>query len=1198
MVGLDRDVAMHHNILPFWDQLDQMTTMRYLYGRCTLLFWMGYRPFAGLDSAPVGPPEQPTQPFSHGPTEPEVSSHETVKSQYLVHETTSYSAPGPSQERIQAPFDTQPEILSVPGGLDPKKEHVMQKGAKARDDHGLKRPLIKMKKGVETMARAVEMLTPYLSSLARKRWRLAFHILSTARALLFTARKVVAENKSELLSNFSRSQSYYTAVDIEPECFSSISKPILAKLVRLRDAEQLRKLDGVEGLLSVLKADAEKGILGDVASRRKHFGTNTYKKPQINLSQILLKNLKDPNMIIVLLYAVISLGFGIKKHGLKGCLDGSIILVAVFLAIILSACCWWWHKQQIYELCRPIESVLIPVIRNGKDMRILLSEVLVGDVIRLKAGDQVPADGIYIDQQSLQIDESTITRKNDIVEVNNSCNLFLLSGSKVLRGNGRMLVTAVGMNTALAEIISPTCFNHDHKSLLQKKLHKLTSHIAKVGLGASSLVLLVLLVRYFTGNMRNNGRKFFVGGKTSIQDVWKDFIGILATPVALASAAIPEGLALACALAIAYSTKKMVADQAVVRSLSACEAIASATVICTSKEGILTENSLQVTQFWLGEEYIGRDSFSSFAPEILDLLHEGMALNTTKIPPGSSFEHIEDLVQNAILAWGIKSMKMDVEQLKNSCTIVPAESFNSEYQGRILIRRNADSRVHMHHKGTPEAILAMCSRYYKKTGDIQDINDDARAALQRTITKMKMDGLHCVGFAYRSVTAEHQIDHEGHFHPNLKEDDSILLAFIGLKAPCRKQARKAVMDCQDAGVNIKIFTKDDIHTARASAIDCGIIDHNHEISTGEVLEGTQFQEYAEDERLERVEKICVIARASTLDKLLMVRCLQKKGHVVAVTEDREGDAEVLREANVRLSLGNQGTDTERDNSDTVTTDDNFASIARVLNWGRTTYDKVQIFTQYQLTATIASLVIDFVTAISASKPQNINIVTVISAGNVPYATLQVLWVKLIVGTLAALALTIDRPGTKLMQQPPTNQNEPFITNTMWKNIVGQALYLISVLLTIQYQLSDKEKDTMIFNIFVLCQLFNIFNLRKYEGNLLSELRTKSFFWVIVGMIVIIQVAMVEMFEKFASTEKLNWEQWKMCIGIAALSWPEGETDTMQLVSLQDQYTPVSFFTRLVHTLWQLVKIIRNLHNVKGNLDNNLNSVPQNIELRK
>lgn len=989
-------------------------------------------------------------------------------------------------------------------------------------------------------------LTPTLTSPARKRWHWAFKLLCTARAVLSTARKIVAENKSELLRKFSRSRSY-TTVDIEPECFSSINKPILAKFVRLRDVKQLGQLGGVEDLLSVLKVDAEKGILGDVkdiASRRKHFGTNTFKKPSINLVQILLKSLKDPNIIIVLLYAVLSLGFGIKRHGLKGCLDGGIILVALFLVISLSAFCNYWHKQQHYELCRPIETVPILAIRDGKDTRISLSETVVGDVICLKDGDQVPADGIYIGEQSLQIDESTITRRNDIVEVNSSSsNLFLLSGSKVLRGHGRMLVTAVGMNTALAEIISPTCFNHDHKSPLQKKLHKLTSHIANVGLAVSFLVLLVLLVRYFTGNMRNNGIKLFIGGKTSIQDVWKAFLGILATPVAIASGAIPEGLMLACALAIAYSTKKMIADQALSRSLSACEAMASATVICTNKEGVLTENSLQVSQFWLGQENIGTGTFFSFKPEILHLLHEGMALNTTKVPPGSSFEHIEDQIQDAILAWGIKSKNMDVRQLRSSCTVVHAESFNSEYQGRVLIRRNADSRIHMHHKGTPEAILAMCSRYYQKTGDIKDINDDARAALQQMIIRMKMDGLHCVSFAYRSVTAEHQIDHEGHFHPKLKEDDSILLAFVGLKAPCRDRSRKAVMDCQYAGVNIKIITKDDIHTARASAIDCGIIDPNHDISTGEVIEGTTFQEYAEDERLEKVENIRVMARASTLDKLLMVRCLQKKGHIVAVTGYRVGDAEALREANVGLSLGNRGTDTARDSSDIVIMDDNFASIARVLSWGRTTYNNVQIFTQYQLTATIASLVIDFVTTISASEPVTINIVTVISAGNIPYAMLQVLWVKLMVGTLAALALTIDGPGTKLMQQPPTDQNEPFITNIMWKNIVGQALYLISVLLTIRftgesgYQLSDKEKDTMIFNIFVLYQLFNIFNLRKYEGDLLRELKTKRLFWGIVGLIIIIQVAMVEMLKKFACTERLNWQQWKVCIGIAVLSLP-------------------------------------------------------------
>ncbi|TMW86136.1 hypothetical protein EJD97_021902 [Solanum chilense] len=984
-------------------------------------------------------------------------------------------------------------------------------------------------------------LTPILTSPARKKWHWAYKIVYSARALLYTAKKIVAENKPDISSNYSRSRSY-TAVDIEPGCFSKINRQVLANVVRERDVEPF---GGVERVLLLLKADADKGVLGDaedITSRRKHLGTSTFKKPSVNLLQILLKSLKDPNIIVVLLYAVLSLGFGVKRHGVKGCLDGGIILISLFLAISLSAFCNYWHKQQLYQLCRPIETVPILVIRDGKDTRIALSEAVVGDVIRLKAGDQVPADGICISDQTLHVDESTITRKNNLVEVNSSTNRFLLSGSKVLRGNGRMLVTAVGMDTALAEIISPACVNHDHKSRLQKKLHKLTSCIAKVGLAVSFLVFLVLLVRYFTGKMRNDGRKLFIGGKTSVQDVWKAFLGILATPVAIASGAIPEGLTLACALTIAYSTKKMIADQALVRSLSACEAMASATVICTNKEGVLTENTLQVRQFWLREEYIGSCAFPSFAPEILDLLHEAMALNTTKISPGSSVEHIEDQIQNAILAWGIKSMNMNVQQLKERCTLVHAESFNSEYQGRVLIRRNADSRVHVHHKGTPEEILAMCSRYYEKTGDVKDISDDTRALLQERITQMKMDGLHCVGFAYRSVTAEHQIDHEGNFHPKLKEDDSILLAFVGLKAPCREHARKAVEDCQDAGVNIKIITKDDIHTATASAVDCGIIDH-HNTSTGEVIEGTTFQEYTEDERLEKVDNIRVIARASTLDKLLMVRCLQKKGHVVAVTGDRVEDAEALREANVGLSLGNQGTDAARNSSDIVIMDDNFASIARVLSWGRTTYNNVQIFTQYQLIATIASLVIDFVTAISANEPVTINIVTVISAGNVPYAMLQVLWVKLMVGTLAAVALTIDGPGTKLMQQPPTNQNEPFITNIMWRNILGQALYLISVLLTIQftgesgYQLSDKEKDTMIFNIFVLCQLCNIFYLRKYEGGLIRELKTKRLFWGIVGMIVVIQFAMIEMLKRFACTERLNWMQWKVCIGIAALSWP-------------------------------------------------------------
>lgn len=299
-----------------------------------------------------------------------------------------------------------------------------------------------------------------------------------------------------------------------------------------------------------------------------------------------------------------------------------------------------------------------------------------------------------------------------------------------------------------------------------------------------------------------------------------------------------------------------------------------------------------------------------------------------------------------------------------------------------------------------------------------------------------------------------------------------------------------------------------------------------------VIQGEEFRNYTKEEKMEKVEKICVMARASPDDKLVMVKCLKLKGHVVAVTGNGIKDAPALEEANVGLSMGIQGTAVAKESSDIIILDDNFATAVTLLNWGRCVYVNIQKFIQFHLTISVSSVLFNFLAAVLVGKN--------------PLTAVQLLWMNLIVLTLGALALVTEQPTKELMEKPPVSLTEPLITNVMWRNLLAQAFYQIAVLLTLQFKgesvlgVTENVKDTMIFNTFVLCQVFNEFNARKLEKkNVFKGIHKNKSYLGIIGITIVLQVVMVEILKKFADTEGLNWIQWGSCIGIAAISWPIG-----------------------------------------------------------
>ncbi|KAL9992176.1 putative P-type Ca(2+) transporter [Helianthus debilis subsp. tardiflorus] len=963
---------------------------------------------------------------------------------------------------------------------------------------------------------------------AKKRWRRAYFSVYFSNAMASIAKDVFSKALPV-------SHPTYSVVNIkEPvtDHFHGIDQTQLVDIVQNKDLEALRRFAGVKGLAKTLHTHLDDGIDGqDLNERRTVFGSNTYHKPPPKgLFYFVVEAFKDVTILILIGCAVLSLGFGIKEDGIKeGWYEGGSILLAVFLVIVVSAVSNFRQEKQFDSLSKISNNIKIDVVREGRRQKISIFDIVVGDIVVLNVGDQIPADGLFVDGHSLLVDESSMTGESEQIEVNATGNPFLISGAKVADGHCRMLVLSVGMNTSWGKMMSSITGDNNEQTPLQSRLNKLTSSIGKVGLAVAFLVLLVMLIRYFTGNTEDeNGKREYNGKPTSVNEILDSVTGIFSAAVTIVVVAIPEGLPLAVTLTLAYSMKRMMSDQAMVRKLSACETMGSATVICTDKTGTLTMNQMTVTKFWLGLEYIEQHASNVFSLQVLELLHEAVGLNTT----GTIFKHASRLVpeysgsptEKAILSWAVEHLEMDMEKLKQCSTVLHVETFNSKKKrSGVSIRRNNDNTIHVHWKGAAEMVLAMCSKYYISNGCKEIIDSDSRKQLENIIEGMAASSLRCIAFAHKKVF-------EG--TETLAEEGLTLLGIVGLKDPCRPGSKKAIETCRFAGVEVKMITGDNLFTAKAIATECGILESGQEVCEDEVVEGVQFRNFTDEERMQKVDRIRVMARSSPFDKLLMVKCLKQKGHVVAVTGDGTNDAPALKEADIGLSMGIQGTEVAKQSSDIVILDDDIASISTVLMWGRCVYNNIQKFIQFQLTVNVAALVINFIAAVTS--------------GGVPLTAVQLLWVNLIMDTLGALALATEGPTKELLNKPPVGRVEPLITNVMWRNLLAQAIFQITVLLTFQFKgkaifnVDERVKDTIIFNTFVLCQVFNEFNSRKLEKrNIFKGIHKNRLFIGIIGITIILQIVMVEFLKKFADTERLNGVQWGICVGIAALSWPIG-----------------------------------------------------------
>lgn len=945
----------------------------------------------------------------------------------------------------------------------------------------------------------------------------------------------------------------------------TVDNEILHEFVGNDKGERLRAFNSLGGsphsLARHLKSDLENGPCDDAATsaaRIKYFGKNELPPPEeVTFFGLLLGALSDPMMILLSVSALISLVLGLTvadpHTGLvdwaHGWIEGTAILISVCLVTMVSSVNDYQKEQKFKELSAAAEPSKYYVIRNKNKREELEKDLLVGDILHLTSGQIVPADGVFVRGQGFRLDESAITGENDEIEKGDSeIDPFFRSGTYVLEGEGDILITAVG-ELALAGRIAMELRKEKKNTPLQDQLGELADLIGYLGMGAAGLMFVVLSIKELL--------KVYYW-HTAEHLVLKKFLDMITTSVTIVVVAVPEGLPLSVTIALAYSMKQMMKENNLVRHLAACETMGGATSICTDKTGTLTQNEMTVMRGYVGGrkfEFTSEKAhdaeevknINGCGKQLAELLNESISVNSTtqKKTVQVGNQHVSRYVGNKTE----QAMLYFVEKLGGSPAryrgqIEPENQrlfpFTSKKKSMTTCVRVSTGRgVVMRYfvKGASEIVLEKCSTYHSGVA-VERMSEARREDISQSIGEFARNRLRTLCIAYADVEGKSSFDDKEAEWPS----HLTFLGIIGIEDPIRPEVEDAVRRCKNAGVAVRMVTGDNKATAISIAKKAGIYGDVYwgkaKGEAGLALEGKVFREMAKSaSTLNKIlPRLQVLARASPLDKQILVGALMDRGEVVAVTGDGTNDAPALKNANVGFAM-NTGTDVAKKASDVVILDDNFRSIVTAMKWGRNVNDNICKFIQFQTTVNVAAVFIAFVGAILSGS------------GESPLKPVQLLWLNLIMDTMAALALATELPTEQLLDRPPRSRDTPLISRRMWLNILGQATYQIAVqlwLLNGGHKHFGVTKDsalhlTIIFNIFVLMQVANEFNARMLHGgvNFLSGITRAPLFIMIIFITLIVQVVGVTYFGPFMKTVPLSPRLWRLCLKFSVMPIPIG-----------------------------------------------------------
>ncbi|KAF2294709.1 hypothetical protein GH714_015658 [Hevea brasiliensis] len=682
-------------------------------------------------------------------------------------------------------------------------------------------------------------------------------------------------------------------------------------------------------------------------------------------------------------------------------------------------------------------------------------------------------------------------------------NPYMLSGTKIQDGSCKMLVTTVGMRTQWGKLMATLSEGGDDETPLQVKLNGVATIIGKIGL-AFAVVTFAVLVQGLFSHKWHEGSHWSWNGDNALE-----LLEYFAVAVTIVVVAVPEGLPLAVTLSLAFAMKKMMNDKALVRHLAACETMGSATTICSDKTGTLTTNHMTVVKscICMNIKELGQsEKASSLFSEIPD--------STVKLLLQSIFNNTGGEVVTS------KDGKLEILGTPTESALL--EFALSLANGVVLELPEGGLRAHT--KGASEIVLAACNKVINSKGEVVALDEASLNHLKVTIDQFASEALRTLCLAY--------MDLENGFSPDnpMPVSGYTCIAIVGIKDPVRPGVKESVAVCRSAGITVRMVTGDNINTAKAIARECGILTDD-----GIAIEGPDFREKKQDELFELIPKIQVMARSSPLDKHTLVKHLRTTfGEVVAVTGDGTNDAPALHEADIGLAMGIAGTEVAKESADVIILDDNFSTIVTVAKWGRSVYMNIQKFVQFQLTVNVVALIVNFSSACLT--------------GSAPLTAVQLLWVNMIMDTLGALALATEPPKDELMKRSPVGRKGNFISNVMWRNILGQSVYQFMIIWYLQakgkdmFNLegpnSDLVLNTLIFNAFVFCQAFNEISSREMEQiNVFKGILDNYVFVAVLGSTIIFQIIIVEFLGTFANTTPLTLSQWLVTVFIGFLGMP-------------------------------------------------------------
>ena len=672
---------------------------------------------------------------------------------------------------------------------------------------------------------------------------------------------IVTSNSSKILYHFSTiyiflphadKKTHYKLSNEVRDAGFGIEPDELASIVRTHDSKGLVSHGGLEGLARELSVSLKDGVVSsDIPLRQNIYGLNRYvEKPSKSLWMFVWDALHDLTLVILMVCAVISIGVGIPTEGWpKGMYDGVGILLCIFLVVLVTAISDYRQSLQFRDLDKEKKNIIIQVTRDGCRQKVSIYDLVAGDVVHLSIGDQVPADGVFVSGHSLSVDESSLSGESEAVNVTQETP-FLLAGTKVQGGSGKMLVASVGMRTEWGRLMVTLSEGGDDETPLQVKLNGVATIIGKIGLAFAVLTFLVLTGRFLVVKALQNRITVWSGS-----DALK-LLNYFAIAVTILVVAVPEGLPLAVTLSLAFAMKKLMSDKALVRHLSACETMGSVNCICTDKTGTLTTNHMVVNKIWICQKTTEINSRGSedvlnisLSEKVLNLLLQSIFQNTSsEVVKGKDLKKniIGTPTETALMELGML-LGGDFNAYREEDNIVKVEPFNSNKKTMsVLVALPGSGGFQAFCKGASEIILKMCDKIVNAEGEAIPLSEEQRKDITDVINNFACEALRTLCLAFKDINGISSAD-------SIPEDGYTLISLIGIKDPVRPGVREAVKTCLAAGITVRMVTGDNINTAKAIAKECGILTED-----GIAIEGSDFRNKSPQEMEEIIPKLQVI----------------------------------------------------------------------------------------------------------------------------------------------------------------------------------------------------------------------------------------------------------------------------------------------------------------------------------------------------